>query len=184
MTIHKRWLAGLVAIPLAVSATRPVPAAAAAELPGAVRAQLSAAFPGWRFARLLPALRHELESDGPRRSAEWVAGDFDDDRRGDYAVQIVRAGPLPADSAQLVVVFLGRDHVRYAVSIVWAGGEHLGQILTTAKRGERVKDFDKGAMGDSTFVLKHDAVVVLINEGAAITCLYETDRWRCVQSAD
>ena len=60
----------------------------------------------------------------------------------------------------------------------------MGTILTTAGRGERVTDYDKGEMGDSSFVLMHDAVVLLINEGGGITCLYERSRWRCVVSGD
>lgn len=152
------------------------------ELPAAVRAQLTASYPGWRFARILPALRNELESDGPRRSVEWVTADFDGDRRQDYAVQIVRAGS--ADSAQLVVAFLGRERGRYEMSVAHTGSEHLGQILTTEKRGERVRNYDAVETADSMFVLTNDAVVILINEGAAITCVYEKRNWRCVQSAD
>lgn len=173
----------LVALQLAVAAAVHAPSTSAPELPAAVRAELSAAYPGWRFARLLPALRHELQSDDSRRrSTEWVAGDFDGNHRRDYAVHIVRPGP--ADSIQLVVAFLAGDRGQYRASVITAGGEHLGTILTTAKRGERVTDYDKGAMGDSTFVLVHDAVVLLINEGGGITCLYEQGRWRCVVSGD
>src|SRR5690349_3941127 len=135
-----------IALHLSVAAVQApsIPTVSAPQLPAAVRAQLSAAYPSWRFASLLPALRYELESDGPRRSVEWVTADFDGDRRRDYAVHIVRPGP--ADSTQLVVAFLARDRGRYESSVAWAGGEHLGQILTTARRGERVRDFDKDAM--------------------------------------
>jgi len=178
-------LATFVALQLALAAAVRAPATSAPELPAAVRAQLSAAYPGWRFARLPPALRHELQSDDPRRrSTEWVAGDFDGNHRRDYAVQIVRAAPVPADSAQPVVTFLARDRGGYAMSIAWAAGEHLGTILTTAGRGERVMDYAKAGTADSTFVLAHDAVVLLINEGGGIMCLYERGRWRCVVSAD
>jgi hypothetical protein len=176
-----RRLTSLVAISLSLPGA-PGAERLAPELPAAVRAQLSATYPGWRFARLHPALRYELQSDGARRSTEWVTADFDGDRRQDYAVQIIRNGP--ADSTQLVMAFLARDRGRYVMSIVSAGGEHLGHILTTARRGERVRDFEQDAMGDSTFVLTHDAVVLLINEGAGITCFREAGGWRCVLSAD
>ena len=181
-TLHRR-LAPLVVIALALTGALHTPLTVGQELPAPVRAQLSAIYPGWRFARLLPALRHELQSDDSRRrSIEWVAGDFDGDHDRDYAVHIVRPGP--ADSVQLVVGFLAAGRGQYRASVITAGGEHLGTILTTARRGERVTDFDKGEMGDSTFVLAHDAVVLLINEGGGITCFYERSRWQCVVSGD
>ena len=183
MSTLSHRLTMLVALQLALAAAVHAPATSAPELPAEIRAQLSAAYPGWRFARLLPALRHELQSDDPRRrSTEWIAGDFDGNHRRDYAVQIVRPGP--ADSVQLVVAFLAGDRGQYRASVVTAGGEHLGTILTTAGRGQRVMDYAKSGTADSVFVLAHDAVVLLINEGGGITCLYERDRWRCVVSAD
>ena len=154
----------------------------APELPSAIRAQLSAEYPGWRFAKILPALRYELVADPTRRrSEEWVTADFNGDRRPDYAVQIVRAGAR--DSAQVVIAFLATGG-RFRSSVVQVGGEHLGTILTTSTRGARVRDFDKDEMGDSTFVLANDAIVLLYNEGAAATCMYERAAWRCVVSAD
>jgi hypothetical protein len=183
MSAVSHWFTTLVAFQLAVATAIHAPWTSAPELPTTIRAELSAAYPGWRFARLHPALRHELRSDDSRRrSTEWVAGDFDGNRRRDYAVQIVRPGP--ADSIQLVVAFLAGDRGQYQASVITAGGEHMGTILTTAGRGERVTDYDKGTMGDSTFVLAYDAVVLLINEGGGITCLYERGRWRCVVSGD
>ena len=171
----------LIALQLVVAPAVQTAAASAPELPAAVCVRLSAAYPGWRFAQLLPALRHELQSDASRRrSTEWVAGDFDGNHRRDFAVQIVRPGP--ADSIQLVVAFLAGDRRQYRASVITAGGEQLGTILTTAGRGERVTDYVTGAMAESTFVLGHDAVVLLINEGGGITCLYERGRWRCVVS--
>jgi hypothetical protein len=181
-TIRHRF-ATVIALQLAVTAAIHPPATSAPELPAAVRAQLSAAYPGWQFARLHSALRHELQSDDSRRrSTEWIDGDFDGDQRRDYAVHILRSAP--ADSIQLVVAFLAGDRGQYRASVIHAGGEHLGTILTTARRGERVTDYAKSGTRDSVFVLAHDAVVLLINEGGGITGLYERGRWRCVVSGD
>lgn len=155
-----------------------------AELPDAIRVQLTAAYPGWRFAKLDPRLRPELLADpGRRRSAEWVSGDFNGDRRSDYAVQIVRPGS--ADSAQLVLAFVATRGT-YQRFLLQATGEHLGLYLRTSRRGERVLDLDKDLNGDSSFVLVHDAVDMLSTEGTGVTCLYEAkaNRWRCVTSGD
>jgi hypothetical protein len=152
------------------------------ELPAAVRAQLSATYPGWRFAKLHPEVHKEFDGEpGERTSAAWVAGDYNGDRRTDYAVQIVRPGP--ADSTQLVLVFIaGRNS--YQRFLLQAGGEHLGIYLRTARRGEHVLDLDKDANGDSSFVLSNDAVDIIFKGEAGITCLYEAGRWRCVISGD
>jgi len=151
-------------------------------LPSVVTAQLSATYPGWRFARILTALLSELTSDaGERRSDEWITGDFNGDGRADYAVQIVR--PARPDSVQLVVAFLATRGA-YTASLVSAQSEHFGVWLRTARRGEDVRDYDRWANGDSTFVLRNDAIMFLINEGGGMTCEHRSRRWRCFQSAD
>jgi len=170
------------ALAVALMAAAPARSSSAPELPAAVRAQLTATYPGWRFARLDPRVQPELVAEpGRRRSPEWVSGDFDGDGRTDYAVQIVRPGP--ADSAQVVLAFLARRG-GYQRSVLTTFGEHLGFYLRTSRRGERVLDLDKDPMGDSSIVLRHDAVDIPSTEGTGMTCLYEHARWRCVTSGD
>jgi hypothetical protein len=166
----------------ALSVGSPASPGQAPALPAAIRAELSAAYPGYRFARLHPGNHSELSAEpGNRRSAEWVSGDYNGDRRTDYVVQIVR--PAPADSSQLVIVFLA-GAASYDRFVLHAVGEHLGIYLRTAPRGERVLDLDKDINGGTSFVLLNDAVDILFTEGAGMTCLYETRAWRCVLSGD
>ena len=183
MSAYRHWLTGRAPSTVVGALIWWSAAPATQELPKAIRTQLSARYPGWRFAKILPGLRYELVSDPTRRrSEEWVAADFNRDRRRDYAVQIVRAGAR--DSAQLVIAFIATREGQYQASIVNTGPEHFGIILTTSRRGERVRDYDKDDMGDSTFVLVNDAIVKIYTEGAAETCVYERAAWRCVPSAD
>ena len=180
--VRTRLLSALLASPVAFVTGPRALCGRAPDLPAAVRAQLTAAYPGWGFARLAPRLRSELVSEpGRRRSPEWVPGDFNGDRRTDYAVQIVRPGA--ADSAQLVLAFVASPG-GYRRFVLQSTGEHLGLYLRTSRRGERVLDLDRNANGDSSFVLVHDAVDILSGEGTGTTCLYELGRWRCITSGD
>jgi len=166
---------------LAWRATAGAIVAGAPELPAGVRAQLTAAYPGWRFARVDPRLRPELVTEpGCRRSPEWVSGDFDGDGRTDYAVQIIRPGPR--DSAQFVLAFVARRGA-YQRFVLKQAGEHLGFFLRTSRPGERVLDLEKDLNGDSSFVLVRDAVDIL-SGSTGTTCLYESGRRRCVVSGD
>jgi hypothetical protein len=167
---------------LAAGAMAGPPLVGAPDLPARVRTQLTAAYPGWRFARVDPRLRSELIAEpGRRRSPAWVSGDFNGDGRTDYAVQIGRPGPR--DSTQLVLAFVA-GLGGYRRFVLHSAGEHLGFYLRTSRRGERVLDLEKDLNGDSSFVLMHDAVDILSGEGTVTTCLYESGRWRCVTSGD
>ena len=180
--LRSPFLSVLIAVPAAWAGGSPASSTQARALPAAVRMQLSAAYPGWRFARVGPVGQSDLAAESGRgRSAEWVSGDYNGDRRTDFAVQIVRQGP--ADSAQLVLAFLAVPG-GYRRFLLTAGRVHLGLYIGTSRRGDRVFDLEKNADGDSTFVLLNDAVDLLSTEGGGSTCLYESGRWRCVLSSD
>jgi hypothetical protein len=173
-------------IPLVMVDAGPGPSGGArssrdSRLPSAVRAQLNTAFPGWRFAALAKELEGTLTAEaGRRRSPEWVSGDYNGDRKPDYAVQIIRRGPM--DSAQIVVAFLTTSR-GYHGYIVHASGEHPGLWLRTSRRGERLHDLDRDLNGDSTLVLTNDAIDIQADEGG-LTCAFEAGLWRCFTSAD
>ncbi len=146
-------------------------------LPARVLRVLDRHFPGWRLARLSPAMAARLST---RDQAEWVAGDLDGDGRTDYAVQIVRKG-APPDEAQAVVAILARGG---APMVVHAMPETGAAYLRLAPRGERVPDLDADVMGRRPVVLKTDGVHILFGHEAAITCVLEATAWRCFVSGD
>ncbi|MDQ3995442.1 MAG: hypothetical protein M3303_00310 [Gemmatimonadota bacterium] len=147
-------------------------------LPAPIRAQLARAYPGWRFAAVAPELRAQLASG---QTPDWIAGDFDADGRRDYAVQIVR--PSSRDGAQYVLAFLRRG-ARYRQLVVDSFPETQGSYLALARRGERIADLEADPNGDSTFVLRSDAIHVLFGQESGGTCVYERGRFRCVVSSD
>ena len=118
---------------------------------------------------------------GRRRSPEWVSGDFDGDGRLDYAVQIVRRNP--PEHAQAIVVLLARSK-GYTTEVVQAMSEQDRVYLSVSRRGDRVRDLERDENGRVTVVLSRDAIDIVWVESAALTCVYEAARWRCIVSAD
>ena len=142
-------------------------------LPRAVRRAVDAAYPGWRFATIIPELRREL---APGQRPEWVSGDFDGDGRRDYAVQIVWAeAPPPQDSSQLTVALLRRPR-GYARHVVHATGIHDGIWLARGRRGSRNCDFE----ADTEFVYRTDAIEIGYGQEAGETCLFLRSAFRCL----
>ncbi len=142
-------------------------------LPAAIRAELNKLYPGWRFAEVGPALRPL-----PRgRAVDWISGDFNGDRRPDYAVQIVRPGPEV--NSQMVLVFLARGR-GYAHFTALAFLRNRETYLGRARRGERRPDLQTDPSGGSQFVLRTDAIDIIYGGQAGHTCLYEHGEFRCV----
>jgi hypothetical protein len=144
--------------------------------PSAVRRAVDAAYPGWRFATLLPALRRQL---APGQRPEWISGDFDADGRLDYAVQLVRAA-APPDSAQLTVALLRRGAGGFALHVVKAGGVHDGIWLGRGARGARGRDVE----ADTDFVYRADAIEIGYGQEAGETCLLIGGTFRCLVTSD
>jgi hypothetical protein len=166
---------------LSLSAT-PAQSSSSRVLPEAIRTQLTAAYPGWRFATLDPRHYRELSAElRSRRSPEWVSADFNGDRRADYAVFIVWPGAR--DAAQMVVVFVAEARA-YNPIVLQTMPEQTGVYLRVARQGDRVRDYEQDANGRMSFILRHDAIDIVSAGTAATTCVYEFGPWRCFVSAD
>jgi hypothetical protein len=151
---------------------------AQAALPRTIETALSASYPGWRFARVDSTYRVSMLSGG---SAAWITGDFDGDARADYAVQIV--APSGADSVQRVVAFM-RRHDGYLPIPVQGFPVSGFTYLLRARRGEERMNFDADPNGDARERLPHDAIDLIYAEVAASTCLWESERFRCITTGD
>jgi hypothetical protein len=154
-------------------AARELPAQTA--LPRQVTQMLAQRYPGWRLATVEPRVRRTLK---PGSSPAWIAGDFDGDKKRDYAVQLVRD-----DSAQVLLALLRRG-TSYEPVTVASAPVSSGLYLRRAAAGERVRDLEAEPNGDSSVVLRRDGIHWLLRDEAGSTCRYEQDSFRCWLSGD
>jgi hypothetical protein len=147
-------------------------------LPPAVRRQLTADFPGWRFAELGSEFGTSLPAGA---SPGWVTADFDGDSLTDYAVQIVEG--KSRDSTQRVFAFLrrGRQYRRVLLQAFPPSGI---AYLKRAPLGEERPDFSVDPNGDKQVRLKHDGVDLIFGASGALTCVYGSAGFRCIISGD
>ena len=166
------------AIILAIVAAMTAAPGRGVDLPQAVRHALSRAYGNWQFATLNP----ELRADVPKSTdGNTVIGDFDGDRRRDYAVQIVTGAGT--ERVQRVVVLLrrGAEYVPFSIE---EGPPVDNVYLVLARKGELRADLDADENGDKKIRLPADAVDVVYGEAAASTCVFERVRFHCITTGD
>ncbi len=164
------------AILLLLCLTGPLPVQLS--LPAAIRKELTADFPGWRFATLSAEHGISLPSGA---SPGWIRADFDGDGLMDYAVQIVEA--QTQDSTQRVFAFLRRGP-HYRRILLQAFPPSGIAYLLRAPRGQERPDFDADPNGASRVRLKHDGLDLIFGESGALTCVYGSAGFRCIISGD
>jgi hypothetical protein len=155
-----------------------VPLPAQQNLPAAIRKQLTADFPGWRFATLSAEFSTSLPSGA---SPAWVTADFDSDGQTDYAVQIVEG--KTQDSTQRVFAFVRRGR-HYRRALLQAFPPSSIAYLMRAPRGDERPDFDADPNGVRRMRLKHDGVDLIFGESGALTCVYGSAGFRCIITGD
>jgi hypothetical protein len=134
---------------------------AQSDLPREVRAALEMTYPGWTLATASAA-----------GAQQWVNGDFDGDRRTDYAIQIVRRQGA-SSTPQAVVAALERgtrSSRQFQLVLVREGLANDFTSLAAARRGERVRDLDADPGGAQLYTMPRDGFHVLYAERAAETC--------------
>jgi hypothetical protein len=143
-------------------------------LPPDVRRLLDQRYPGWQFATIAASLKAQLPEDA---SAEWTAGDYDGDRQGDYAVQIVRveAGDMPQ-----VVLALLRRGARYDIHALKSIPVQQNTYVRTLPKGQVVTDVESG----SKLTAATDVVEVLYGQEAGEAFIYDKGRFRRIVSGD
>jgi hypothetical protein len=164
------------AILLLLCLTGPLPAQK--NIASAIRTELTADFPGWRFATLSAEFNGSLPEGA---SPGWIKADFDGNGLMDYAVQIVEAHAQ--DSTQRVFAFLRRGP-HYRRILLQAFPPSGIAYLQRAPRGQERPDFDADPNGAKRVRLKHDGVDLIFGESGALTCVYGTAGFRCIISGD
>ena len=143
-------------------------------LPKDGRATLDKECPGWRFAALAAEFRGLL---GPGDSPEWIQGDYDGDGKPDYAAQIIcPASPSPA---QKTVALLRRagGFERHTLESFGVGDY---TFLHPIRKGEELYDFEQ----DRTMPSPRDAIMIVYEEKASVTHLFEKGAFHRMITAD
>jgi len=105
-------------------------------LPAAVREALDGRYPGWALAPVNGEIARWFSEYGFDYAPSVVAGDFDNDKRRDYAVQFVRGGK------SLVVAFLDRGG-KWERHELTDDAPDPFTFLLRYSRGEKDFDFEK-----------------------------------------
>lgn len=146
-----------------------------------LREALEAAYPGgWRYATLRADLHSEMRAGD---SPAYIQGDFNGDRRPDYATQVVAFAPghtLAVDSAQVLLAFLRQEDGFARHVLNTGGGPHEGIYLSRIEAGDSIQDFEGGPI----LVLHADAVSQTFANEASLAFVYERGRWKEIALSD
>jgi hypothetical protein len=139
---------------------------AEAQLPASIRAELDAAYRGWSLAPVHGEIARWFAEYGFDYAPSLVTGDFDNDRRRDYAVQII------AKSKSIVVAFLDRSG-RWERHQLTSDPADPFTFLLRYGRGEKDFDFEKM----KPFRYTSDAVGVMYFEKTPFTYMYRRGKF-------
>ena len=141
------------------------------ELPKPAIQTLNRRFPGWKFVDVSPEVRQFVKDYLKAPSPVIISGDFDGDRRRDYAALIRRI-----ESRYYLVIFLRRNS-RYKMHVIKDPG---GEYLTLAKKG--TSDYNYVAQKKITY--PNDAISTGFFEKGGVSYVYHKGRFVSFVSGD
>ena len=157
-----------------------------ASLPAGIRAELTAAFPGWRIAAANASIDLEWRRAFPEGTPNVLRGDYDGDGTLDYAVLVeyTRGGP-PAQPQRVnrAVAFLRRasGFRMFALTDPVEFNANDGLHLWPVAKGKTSTDLDT----DKEFTYERDAVSVLFDsKGPCTSFIYRNGAFRSIWTCD
>ena len=141
------------------------------ELPKPAIRILNRRFPGWKFVDVSPEVRKFVKDYLKAASPVIISGDFDGDRRRDYAALIRRL-----ESRYYLVIFLRRNS-RYKMHVI---KDPSGEYLTLAKKG--TSDYNYDAQKKITYA--NDAISTGFFEKGGVSYVYHKGRFVSFVSSD
>ena len=141
------------------------------ELPTPTIQILNRRFPGWKLADVSPEVRKFVKDYLKAASPVIISGDFDGDRRRDYAALIRRI-----ESRYYLVIFLRRNN-RYKMHVIKDPG---GEYLTLAKKG--TSDYNYNEQREITYA--NDSILTGIFEKGGLSYVYKKGRFISFVSSD
>jgi hypothetical protein len=151
------------------------------KLPTAVILTLNRRFPGWKFADVSPEVRKFVKEELKAASPVLISGDFDGDRRLDYAA-LIRRGYVFNSQGQAIeprhylVIFLRRN-TRYKMYVIKDPG---GEYLILAKKG--TSDYNYNEQKEITYA--NDAILTGIFEKGGMSYVYKKGKFISFVSSD
>jgi hypothetical protein len=144
---------------------------AQSELPKSSIQMLNRRFPGWKFVDVSPEVRKFVKDYLKAASPVIISGDFDGDRRRDYAALIRRR-----ESRYYLVIFLRRNrgHKMHVIK------DPSGEYLTLAKKGTR--DYNYNEQKEITYA--NDAIQTGIFEKGGMSYVYKKGKFISFVSSD
>lgn len=152
------------------------------QLPASARVLLNRRFPGWTFGDITAEVLQFFNQSLQDASPVLISGDFDGDRRRDYAALIKQGKEFnylgePIRDRHLLVIFLRRTrgHRTYVIKDPTAG-----TYITLAKKG--AGDYNYGT--DKHVTYENDAIQLNYFEKAATSYVYRNGRFISFISGD
>ncbi len=154
------------------------------ELPSEIRSMLDKKFPGWTFPEVDQSVRSFLrERVSANARPEIITGDFDGNKKADYAV-LIKHGKALDESGKVIgenvyaVAFLKQKN-GYKLFVLNADGG-APEYLTLGRKGTASYDHE----ADKKFTYANDSIEGWIFEKAGWTYVYEKGKFRYIYTLD
>jgi hypothetical protein len=154
----------------------PATSLAQKQLPKSARQLLSRRLPGWRFVGVSPEVRQFFKQEMKGASPVLITGDFDGDRRLDYAAIVERGHVAPSERRFYLAIFLRRNN-GYKMHFI---KNPNGEYITVAKKG--TQDYNYETEKEITYA--NDAVLTGIFEKGGSSFVYYKGRFVSFISSD
>ena len=151
------------------------------KLPLTARVILKRRFPGWRFSEVSPEVKQYVREYLKGVSPVLIKGDFDGDRRRDYAILIRRGRVVNAEERAIgvgnfLVIFLRRSK-GYRMHVIKEPG---GEYIVLAKKGSRGYNYET----DKKITYTNDAIIAIYFEKGGLSYEYKRGRFFSFVSID
>jgi hypothetical protein len=151
------------------------------KLPASTLLTLNRRFPGWEFADVSLEVRKFVKEELKAASPVMISGDFDGDRRHDYAVLIRRGYEFNSQGQAIgprhyLVIFLRRN-TGYKMYVI---KDPSGEYLILAKKG--TSDYNYNEQKEITYA--NDAILTGIFEKGGMSYVYKKGRFISFVSSD
>ena len=154
----------------------PAASLAQKQLPKSARQLLSRRLPGWRFVDVSPEVRKFFKEEMKGKSPALITGDFDGDKRLDYAAIVERGHVAPSERRFYLAIFLRRG-AGYKMHFIKRPN---GEYIYLAKKGS--SDYNYETNKEITYA--NDSICTGIFEKGGSSFVYYKGKFVSFISSD